>query len=122
MTDLDELAVKVGRETLVDLEEWPIATPPRDRIMAGVRDDSLLGRTAILGARAMLAKLREMGLVVGPLSQGAIDAVSERRRQVEVEGYTPAHDDRGFIEVFGVPLRIVPGIEGFAVLPLETRR
>ena len=44
MTDLDELAVQVGRQIEVDYEDWPIAT--------------------ILGARAMLAKLREMGLVV----------------------------------------------------------
>jgi len=64
MTDLDALAVQVGRETLADIEEWPIASPPRDRIMAGNHDDSRLGRTAISGARAMLAKLRELGLVV----------------------------------------------------------
>ena len=77
--DLDALAIQVGRETLVDLEEWPVATPPRDRIMAGFRDDSLLGRTAILGARAMLAKLRELGLVVecAPASETPRDGSSD---------------------------------------------
>ena len=73
-TDLDALAVQVGREAVAYHD--------------GVHD-----ACAILGARAMLAKLRELGLVVGPLSQGAIDAINERRRQVEVEGYTPEHDD-----------------------------
>ena len=72
MTDLDELAVQVGREEA-----------------AKYADET----SAILGARAMLAKLREMGLVVDTLSQGALDAINERRRQVEVEGYTPEHDD-----------------------------
>ena len=74
MTDLDELAVRVGREAVAS-HDW-------------VSD-----AVCILGARAMLAKLREMGLVVDTLSQGALDAINERRRQVEVEGYTPEHDD-----------------------------
>ena len=90
MTDLDALAVQVGRELFQDR-----GAPPSlmRSVAAGEHDDLAPVDGFILGARAMLAKLREMGLVVEPLSQGALDVINERRRQVEVEGYTPAHDD-----------------------------
>ena len=46
-------------------------------------------------AKAMFDHLVDCGLLrTAPPSQAAADVLAERRRQVEVEGWTPEHDDR----------------------------
>lgn len=66
--DLDALAVQVGREAVAQVvRDEPGQQPSPETIacvLAGRLDDRQAPRFAILGARAMLAKLREMGLVV----------------------------------------------------------
>lgn len=68
MTDLDALAVQVGREAVAQVvRDEPGQQPSPETIacvLAGRLDDRQAPRFAILGARAMLAKLRELGLVV----------------------------------------------------------
>ncbi len=41
----------------------------------------------------MTSTIREAGAVSEHLSQAAIDVLAERRRQVEVEGWSAEHDD-----------------------------
>jgi len=79
MTDLDTLAVQVGREAVAQVvREEPGQQPSPETIacvLAGRLDDRQASRFAILGARAMLAKLREMGLVVEwrPIEEAPMD-------------------------------------------------
>lgn len=80
MTDLDALAVQVGRDNVAAhfesiapvAEYWPEAP---DEVRQGKHDRETQVQYAILGARAMLAKLREMGLVVEP---GSVPAPHNR--------------------------------------------
>lgn len=74
--DLDALAVQVGREAVAQVvRDEPGQQPSPETIacvLAGRLDDRQAPRFAILGARAMLAKLRELGLIFDSTTQFTI--------------------------------------------------
>lgn len=64
-----------------------------DRMCQPLHESRLSGETAAADARCMEV-IRKFVLAVSfPMSDALRDVVAERRRQVEVKGWTPDHDD-----------------------------
>ncbi len=109
-TVLDLLATEDGRQDkLHDLletirEQIRIEVAPEHRpdgLMTNIQNAvyAMRGRTRLMDDAAIVAAIREAATAIERLtaerdSDGIVEIAAERRRQIEVEGWTPEHDDQ----------------------------